>query len=113
MQLVRHSIAITKIHHRRHLQYNHPYNNHKQTSVYYHYRHTFKFGTTTIHETQQIDLDELPPLDSNQSQKLNAGASQSHYKPHHGSLPAQVMDSLSALNINVQAETHQVCHQIL
>ena len=119
MQLVRHTIAITKTHHTRHPHFQYPL------------KHTkFKFTITTVHpsrtlstqhkihenehenEITQIDLDGLPPssnitIDNNQ-QSQAPSSSQSNYKPHHGSLPAQVMDSLNALKINVEAETHTV-----
>ena len=104
MQSVRHSIAITKTQHRRHLNYNHK---HQQTFFHHYYHHKFKLSSTTLHETIQIDFDGIPPLDIND----NIGApssSQSTYSPSKHSLPGQVMDSLSALNINVQAQTHKV-----
>ena len=98
MQLVRHSIAITKTHYGRHLNYKY---HHKQSKTSLHYHYTFKYVTTEI---TQIDLDDLPSANNNN----NVNQSQSNYKPHQGTLPAKVMNSLAALNINVEAETHKV-----
>jgi len=65
----------------------------------------------------KVDLDAVTPLNLPSTNAANANINapkvdanappQTNYHPHAGSLPAQVMDAMSKLNISVQVETHE------
>ena len=73
--------------------------------LHFHYHH--KFNLSTIHK--QVDLDGIQPTVVPQQQpQQQVSSSHAAYNPHHGSLPAQVMDAIDKLKISVQVQTHQV-----